>query len=863
MLTAVGTVQAQAPVRPAPTAKLAPTLQAATAQKTLRTVRVRVTDKAAFEQWVRQQLPAARVSQPTASASILDVTGLTAAAVPKLVACPVVSFIDVADRQARTERRLNNSDLSINAIAAVQAQFSQLNGQGLTVSVKEGPFDPNDIDFKGRVVNVENFPGPPSPHATDMATLIGGAGNSHPKGRGVAREVRLATSDFARLLPDDGSQLAQDGISVQNHSYGVAIENYYGLETQEYDRQVQQFPSLLHVFSSGNSGALTSAEGPYTGIAAVANVTGQFKMSKNTLTVGATDPSGQVSALSSRGPAYDGRVKPELVAYGEGGSSESAALVSGISLLLQQVHRDQHSGTLPPAALVKAVLVNSANDLGRPEVDFVSGFGQADALGAINTMRDRRFFNETVAQGTEQVLTITVPAGQQQLKASLVWNDPDAPAGAARALVNDLDLELVSRTTGQRWQPWALSAYPHADSLALPARRRADHVNNIEQITLAVPAAGTYELRVRGFSVPQGPQAFSLAYEVSPVGLEWLSPQSPGNVPPNAATTLRWHWSGPPTTARLEYRPVGNAQWRVVNGAVALADNRYTWTVPDTTTLAQLRLVTGSQSFTSGEFAIVRVPPLQVGYTCPDETLLQWARVPGATQYQVYQLGATTLEPLLRTADTIVVLNRTQMASRYYAMAPVLQGKVADPGGTIDYTTQGTVCYFRSFMPRQLVDNTIQFNVELGSLYRLQSATLERLGAAGYEAVQTIAPLTTTKFTFTDLPPAAARYLYRVRLENLAGQQFYSQVEETYYLQTGAAQVFPNPVLAGEDLRLIAGTSSPVSIRLYDMLGKLQRETTVEGVINQLDTNGLKPGLYLLRVTLDSQAEQTIRVVIQ
>ncbi|WP_099092868.1 S8 family serine peptidase [Hymenobacter sedentarius] len=846
-----------------PQAKLAPGLQAAGAQRAARAVRVSVADRPAFQQWVQQQLPAVRVSQPSASARTLAVSGLSTATLVQLAACPFVQFVDVPDRQAHEERQLNNSDLSVNAIAAVQARFPQLAGQGIAVSVKEQPFDPNDIDLKGRVISAGTFPGPPSSHATAMATLIGGAGNSHPLGRGVAREVRLATSDFARLLPDNGTQLTQAGISVQNHSYGVAIENYYGVEAQEYDRQVRQFPTLLHVFSSGNVGTLASPTGTYAGIAGVANVTGQFKMSKNTLTVGATDPSGQVAALSSRGPAYDGRIKPELVAYGEGGSSESAALVSGMGVLLQQTYRDQHSGTLPPATLVKAVLLNSADDLGRPEVDFVSGFGQADALGALAAMRGNQFFNGAVAQGAEQVFTLTVPAGQQ-LKATLVWADPDAAANAARALVNDLDLELVAPATGQHWQPWVLSAYPHADSLARPARRGADHLNNAEQITLTVPAAGTYELHVRGFAVPQGSQSFSLAYEVNPVGLEWISPQRAGNVRPGAASTVRWHWSGPATTARLEYRPVGQAQWRVASPTVVLTDNHLAWTAPDTVALAQLRLVAGSQAYASDTFAIVRAPTLQVGFTCPEETLLQWTRVPGVAKYQVYQMGATALVPLALTTDTALVLNRAQMAAtRYYTVAPILQGKLAEPGGTIDYMTQGTACYFRSFLPRQLVDNTILFNVELGSVYRLRSATLERLGAAGYEAVQTLAPLTKTQFAFTDLPPAAGGYLYRVRLDNLAGQPFYSQVQEAYYLQKGAVQAFPNPVLAGETLRLIAGTSSPVSIRLYDMLGRFQRETTIDGVINQLNTNGLKPGLYLLRVKLESQAEQTIRVVIQ
>ena len=855
---------AQAPAgRPQP-GRLAPGLLAAASAPAA--VRVRVTDPAAFRQWLGRAMPAARPAPGPADDRIFTLAGLTRADLAQLATSPLVEFIDVADRPAHEERRLSNSDLSVNAISTVHARFPDLTGQGLTASVKEGPFDPADIDFRGRVVASATFAPPYSDHATASATLLGGAGNTDPLGRGVAVAVRLATASLINFFPDDGAQLTQAGISVQNHSYGAGyIENYYGLEAQAYDQHTRQFPQLLHVFSSGNVGTAASPSGPYQGLARFANITGQFKMAKNTLTVGNTDPSGQVAAFSSRGPAYDGRLKPELVAYGEGGTSESAALVSGISVLLQQQYRDQHAGALPPAALLKAVLLNSADDLGPPEVDYPSGFGQADALGAVSTMRAGRFFVGSATQGTDQVFRITVPAGQQQLKATLVWSDPAAVANAATALVNDLDLEMVALSTGQRWLPWALSAYPQADSLARPARRRADHLNNAEQVTLTLPAAGTYELHVRGFAVPQGPQTFSLAYETSPPGLTWTYPVRPDNLRPGTTTTLRWQWSGPaPATARLDYRPVGRTAWRNLAPAILLAASRTTWAVPDTATLAQLRLVTGSTEFVTDTFTIVRAPAVRVGYACPDEALLQWARIPGVARYQVYQLGSTRLEPLAQTSDTALVLGRALLPALHFAVAPIVSGRVGEPGTTINYTTQGTACYFRSFLPRRLVDETIRLDVVLGTVYHLKSATLERQRPDGsFEAVRTISPVTSFTFTFDDQPAAAGRYVYRVRLDNLAGQQFYSDPAEAYLLWAGQLQAYPNPVAAGQPLQLVANTTGTITVRLYDLLGRFQRQTTVDGLINEIDTSGLRPGLYLLRVQAEGQAMQTLRVTVQ
>ncbi|WP_207896023.1 hypothetical protein, partial [Hymenobacter gummosus] len=101
--------------------------------------------------------------------------------------------------------------LGLNRIWPVHARYPQFTGQGLTVSIKEEAFDQHDLDLRGRVVSSSLFTGTVTDHATTMATLIGGAGNSSPAGRGSARQVRLATSSFANFLPDDGVQLAANG----------------------------------------------------------------------------------------------------------------------------------------------------------------------------------------------------------------------------------------------------------------------------------------------------------------------------------------------------------------------------------------------------------------------------------------------------------------------------------------------------------------------------------------------------------------------------------------------------------------------------------------------------------------------------
>jgi hypothetical protein len=113
-----------------------------------------------------------------------------------------------------------------------------------------------------------------------MATISAGGGNTWYATKGAAWGSKIVSSSFSNLLPDANSFFQQYGVTVQNHSYGTAIENYYGPEAVAYDLQVANNPSQLHVFSSGNSGQLASTAGTYNGISGFANLTGNLKWQK-------------------------------------------------------------------------------------------------------------------------------------------------------------------------------------------------------------------------------------------------------------------------------------------------------------------------------------------------------------------------------------------------------------------------------------------------------------------------------------------------------------------------------------------------------------------------------------------------------
>src|SRR5262249_1627814 len=158
---------------------------------------------------------------------------------------------------------VSNLDLSADKVNMVSSRFPNYDGNGIIVSVKENQPDTSDIDLRGRYLSTDLSSGTYSTHATDMATIIGGAGNTYYEGKAAAPGSTVSSSSFAVLLPETDDAYQRYNISVQNHSYGTGIENFYGADASAYDASVITRPQLMHVFSAGNSGQETSTTGPY------------------------------------------------------------------------------------------------------------------------------------------------------------------------------------------------------------------------------------------------------------------------------------------------------------------------------------------------------------------------------------------------------------------------------------------------------------------------------------------------------------------------------------------------------------------------------------------------------------------------
>ncbi len=753
-------------------------------------------------------------------------------------------------------RAIIGYDFTLHGLQATRLRYPELTGAGLTVSIKEDPFDTTDIDFRGRIIPTPAGSGRFSDHATTMASLLAGAGNLARASRGVAPGVRLASASFARLLPDSLGELRRLGISIQNHSYGVDIERFYGPEALAYDRQVAQEPTLLHVFSSGNSGDESTINAPLP--PPYLTLTGEFKHAKNVLVVGGINGAGVLEPRSSAGPTADGRIRPELVAYGNNGTSESAALVSGVAALLQQTYRHQ-TGQLPSVAWVRACLLASCEDINLPGPDHRAGFGSLNALGAVTLAQQKQYWTDTVAQSATRSFLLTVPPGTARLAVALAWNDTPTATGTLRQNL-DLWLEPLD-TPAESIRPWVLPTAIHPDSVRSPARRGIDRINNVEQVSVMQPPPGRYRVWIRGTQLPDGPQSFAVAYALDSL-LTWFSPTTGATVLTNQSQPVRWQWRGTGTErGTLSVRLTGETSWQPIAENMALAGQLAQWVPPSRNGSAQLRIVTASRTYLSDTFALVRPLPVRVLLNCPDQVAVSWARQPGVSAYQVYTLGKQYLEPLRQVTDTVAFLNPAE--GPFVAVWPVLAGQPRQAGFTINYTRQGVGCYTVNWLARQLVADTAQLDLTLSTTWNLQRLTLERATTTDvYTALQSLTVVSgQTGYTFTDRPPTAGATRYRVRLTTQTGQSVFTDDALVYGIRAGTPLVFPNPVSAGEPLTVAVPDDETVAT-WFTVDGRAGTTVPLSGVLKQMPTTGLPPGLHLLRLN-GPGGQQVVPVIVQ
>ncbi len=327
---------------------------------------------------------------------------------------------------------------------------------------------------------------------------------------------------------------------VEDYFFG-----FYSFHTQRWDDIAFDHPYYLIVKSAGNERADTGPNGKphyvlingvWTASSATRNPDGNAGydsishagVSKNVLTVGAVEdledgyPGSSnvlMTSFSGWGPTDDGRIKPDVVANGtdlwsatstamtaydsRSGTSMSAASATGSLALLTQHYRATHAGANISAAMLKGLVIHTANEAGdAPGPDFQFGWGLIDTAAAANliTLSTSNLpAMQSLTLGQDQLIELTVVSdGSEPLRVTLCWTDPPGQSPPSQLdpttpmLVNDIDLRIVD-PEGTVHEPWRLNV---SDPTA-PATRGDNAVDNVEMVHVDAPIPGEYRIQIR------------------------------------------------------------------------------------------------------------------------------------------------------------------------------------------------------------------------------------------------------------------------------------------------------------------------------------------------------------------------------
>lgn len=437
------------------------------------------------------------------------------------------------------ENRLRN-DVAATILHANELAGTGYDGEDQIIGVADTGLDTGSEatlhpDLQGQIKSLHALGRPGDArdlhgHGTHVAgSILGTGAASDGQYKGMAPGAKLV---FHAIEDEDGglatdvetilNEAYEDGARIHSDSWGDDDEGEYSYTSYLFDQFLWEHPDMTALVAAGNEG-----DHGYQTIGSPATA-------KNVIAVGSSendrprfgsqsDDADDIWKYSSRGLTADGRIKPDLVAPGTSilstrsalapgknfdrsagdryaymtGTSMATALMAGGAAQVRQYLREQGE-TKPSAALLKAILLGSADELGADMR--LQGYGRANLTAALQTSyKDEKSGLKTREKNTYYV---KVSDDSKPLSITLAWTDYPASLAAKRALVNDLNL-TVTTPDGQKLNGNDFFEAPYDDEV--------DNLNNVEQIWIEKPSKGVYTVTVQGYNIPKGPQPYAIA----------------------------------------------------------------------------------------------------------------------------------------------------------------------------------------------------------------------------------------------------------------------------------------------------------------------------------------------------------------
>jgi serine protease AprX len=401
----------------------------------------------------------------------------------------------------------------------------------------------------GQVVSAK--PGDSNHAAHVSGTMVGRDLASRPSVRGIAYNATARVWD----APNDLTEMtgfAAAGYLISNHSYGdantqtanLALYGAYDAEARDWDAMLKAAPNYLPFVAAGNEQQNSGNRAPKLGYDIM---TGPSN-SKNAMAVGAVNADKTMSTYSNWGPTDDGRVKPEIVARGtaidsaqasdattgaltnagysgsvddSSGTSYSSPAAAAGGLLLQEYYQNV-TGVFMRSSTLKALMLGTAEDLGRPGPDHQFGWGLLNVEKAALAIKNRSATGATLAtskgsvveeipanpaaDSTAEITRTVFAKGGEPLVVNIAWIDDAGPLQTdaegidpvKSRMVYDFDVMVRQVGGGERWG-WVVPGMSNRLENATTATGWFEaNGGNFKQVLIANPVVNAeYTIAIR------------------------------------------------------------------------------------------------------------------------------------------------------------------------------------------------------------------------------------------------------------------------------------------------------------------------------------------------------------------------------